>query len=134
VLKRFLKLHSFAEDSVDKGKARDTSDWFLDPENGHELDIKVIKVLDILLDYPATYIHALLAHSAAPYEGSAKSVVEALLEGTAPAPDEISGDRDEFVFTKDRRNVFDYVNLDVSRLHVGKKTQVSFFIFPSCRI
>src|ERR1700728_3181736 len=88
VLKRFLELHSFAKDSVDKGKARDTSDWFLDPENGHELDIMVTKVLDILPDYPATYIHALLTHSAAPYEGSAERVVEALLEGTAPAPDE----------------------------------------------
>ena len=126
VLKQFLEeLHAFAEGSVDKGKARDTSDWFIDPENDHELDIKVTKVLDILPDYPTTYIRALLTHSAAPYEGSAERVVEALLEGTAPAPDEISGERAEFVYTKDRRNVFDDVDLDVSRLHVGKKTQVS---------
>jgi hypothetical protein len=133
VLKRFLELHAFAEDSVDKGKARDTSDWFLDSENGHELDIKVTKVLDILPDYPAKYIRALLTHSAAPYEGSAESVVEALLEGTAPAADDISGERDEFVYTKDRRSVFDDIDLDVSRLHVRKKTQVSF-LFSLCRI
>jgi activating signal cointegrator complex subunit 2 len=121
-----------------KGKGRDMSNdnpVSLPPESISDqldLDLKVSQVLDILPDYSPTYIRALLAHTAYPFRGSVEKVVEALLEGKAPAPNEVEGqpavieeivpeDGGKFVYTRDRKNIFDSEVMDVSRVHFGKK-------------
>jgi activating signal cointegrator complex subunit 2 len=99
-----------------------------------EADGKVAQVLDILPDYSPTYIRALLTHPSYPFQGDAEKVVEALLEGTAPSPSEVEEQRsstdiaegsyqevEEFVYTKNRKNVFDDDVMDVSRVRFGKK-------------
>ncbi|EIM92125.1 uncharacterized protein STEHIDRAFT_143565 [Stereum hirsutum FP-91666 SS1] len=100
-----------------------------------DVKAKVSEVLSILPDYEPGYIKALLQRSE--YAGNSERVVEALLEGTAPPPEAIntasrpvesSGRtetpqvKDEFEFTKERRNVFDEEAMDLSKVRVGKKS------------
>ncbi|KAI0031356.1 hypothetical protein K488DRAFT_79111 [Vararia minispora EC-137] len=93
-------------------------------------DAQVSEVLGILPDYPRDYIRALLLR---PEFGTVERVVEALLEGTAPPAEQLQPTtqipQDEFEFTRDRVNVFDGEEMDLSRVHVGKKRRVD--ISPS---
>ncbi|KAI9507605.1 hypothetical protein F5148DRAFT_1203796 [Russula earlei] len=93
------------------------------------VDPRVEEVCTILPNYTPEYVEALLQR--AEY-GSVEHVVEALLEGTAPPPEAIQQQatlnaqtpqaREEFEYTRDRWNVFDGEDMDVSRLTVGKKS------------
>jgi activating signal cointegrator complex subunit 2 len=92
------------------------------------IDPRVEEVRAILPDYAPEYVEALLQR--AEY-GNVERVVEALLEGTAPPPEaleqqgtlntQMSQAREEFEYTRDRRNVFDGEDMDASRLRIGKK-------------
>jgi activating signal cointegrator complex subunit 2 len=115
------------------------------------VDPRVEDVLAILPDYEPGYVEALLQR--AEY-GSVERVVEALLEGTAPPPEAIRQQRqllqqpatskaqnaparDEFEYTRDRRNVFDGEEMDVSKLRIGKKRffiPFPFLVYPLCVI
>jgi len=98
------------------------------PSSSKIVDPRIEEVRAILPDYAPEYIEALLRH--ADY-GSVESVVGALLEGMAPSPKAIQQQAaiqsqtqqscEEFKYTKDRRNVFDGEEMDVSRLRIGKK-------------
>lgn len=101
------------------------------------LDAAVAQVLDILPEQSPEYVRYVLAHPDYPFKGDAERLVGALLEGTAPQVEESVymgggevGVRDDvreekveeqFVYTKERRNVFDEERLDLSKLRVGKK-------------
>lgn len=94
-------------------------------------------MLDILPDQSPNHIRNLLVHPR--YSGNPEAVISALLEGTAPseaelappteasiispaaAPSQEPKSEPGFVFTQNRRNVFDDEVLDVSKLRVGKK-------------
>jgi activating signal cointegrator complex subunit 2 len=105
------------------------------PSGSKVVDPRVEEVRAILPDYEPEYIEALLRR--AEYD-SVESVVGALLEGTAPPPQVIQqlaamGAQNrkplhEFKYTQDRRNVFDGEDMDISRLRIGKKKWVSFFV------
>jgi activating signal cointegrator complex subunit 2 len=105
------------------------------PSSSKVVDPRVEEVRAILPDYEPEYVEALLRR--AEYD-SVESVVGALLEGTAPPPEVIEEQdvleaqtlqlREKFKYTKDRRNVFDGEDMDVSRLRIGKKKWVSFFV------
>ncbi|KAH9981619.1 hypothetical protein BJV74DRAFT_952915 [Russula compacta] len=95
-------------------------------------DPRVQEVRAILPDYTPEYVEALLQHTE---YGSVERVVEALLEGTAPLPEALQQQQQqvtlkarvpqapkEFEYTRDRRNVFDAEEMDVSRLRMGKKS------------
>jgi activating signal cointegrator complex subunit 2 len=113
-----------------KGKARIIYQVPEDPE----LDMKVTQVLDILPEQPPEYIRDLLTHPDLPYKGNCEKLIEAILEGTAPAPETIrhsenagalqapQNSTDEFEeYVTARRNVFDDEVLDTSKIHSGKK-------------
>ena len=94
------------------------------------LETKVTKVLDVLSDHSLHYIRALLSETSYPFAGNPEKVIEALLEGTAPSEDEIASRTvrkadpitDEFSqYVKQRRNIFDGEQMDVSQLRIGKK-------------
>ncbi|KAJ7640874.1 hypothetical protein DFH06DRAFT_624421 [Mycena polygramma] len=101
-----------------KGKAKDVSAPTA-PEDP-ELDIKVTQVLDILPDHEPEYVRALLLHPS--YETPEKAV-EALLEGTAPAPEELqqSAAKADEIASYVRRNVYDDEAMDLAQVRVGKK-------------
>ncbi|KAI0935083.1 hypothetical protein AcW1_009329 [Taiwanofungus camphoratus] len=116
-----------------KGKA---SDVIPPTEEDTSLDAAVAQVLDVLPDQPPQYLRFLLSHPDYPYRGNAERLVEGLLEGTAPGVEEVeitiaSGATDggetqmvpqeEFHYTKERRNVFDGVNMELSQVRFGKK-------------
>ena len=113
------------------------------------VDPRVEDVRAILPDYEPEYVEALLQRTD---YGSVERVVEALLEGTAPSPEAIRQQRqrqqqqrqqqqaaskarntparDEFEYTRDRQNVFDGEEMDVSKLRIGKKRLfILFFLF-----
>lgn len=107
------------------------------------VDMRVEEVRAILPDYEPEYIEALLQRTG---YGSVERVVEALLEGTAPPPEAIQRQqqqqqatskaqkppaRDEFEYTRERRNVFDGEEMDVSKLRIGKKRFFVSFFFES---
>ena len=106
------------------------------------VDLRVEEVRAILPDYEPEYIEALLQRTE---YGSVERVVEALLEGTAPPPEAIQRQqqqqatskaqrypaRDEFEYTRERRNVFDGEEMDVSKLRIGKKRFFVSFFFES---
>lgn len=113
--------------STNKGKAKANA-----PASTHDpdLDSRMRQVLDIFPDYPPEYIRKLLTHPSFPFRGSAERVIEALLEGTAPDEDALgksfAEDFSAVVPAMDapieRRNVFDQEVMDLSRVHIGKKT------------
>ncbi|VDB88864.1 unnamed protein product [Peniophora sp. CBMAI 1063] len=95
-------------------------------KNASELDAQVKEVLSILPDTDEAYVRSLLSH---PDFAGVERTVGALLEGTAPPPEQLTlaassapvATQDEFEFTRDRANVFDAQEMDLSRVHVGKK-------------
>ncbi|KZT70368.1 hypothetical protein DAEQUDRAFT_668047 [Daedalea quercina L-15889] len=122
-------------DGKGKGKAAATAGERADPA----LDAAVAQVLDILPDMPAPYVRFLLANESYPYRGDAERLVGALLEGTAPDQEEVErairaaavGEaaeaapvrkvEDAFVYTRERRNVFDEEKIDMGSVRLGKK-------------
>jgi activating signal cointegrator complex subunit 2 len=107
--------------------------------------MKVTKVLDILPEHSPEYIRALLEHP--PLERDPEKVIEALLEGTAPAPEEleqsqsetasmirgtvrlqVDGEDDVEKYVRERRNVFDDQVMDAAQLRVGKKRFLITFL------
>ena len=98
------------------------------------IDPRVEEVRTILPDHAPEYIEALLQRTE---YGSVERVVEALLEGTAPPPEALqqqvpsiaqtprAREEEEFRYTRDRRNVFDAEDMDISRLRIGKKRFLS---------
>ena len=110
------------------------------PSSSKAVDSRVEEVRAILPDYAPEYVQALLRR--AEYE-SVESVVQALLEGTAPPPEAIQQQaamevptlqpRDEFKYTQDRRNVFDGEDMDASRLRIGKKRWESPLVWHASR-
>ncbi|KAF9813567.1 hypothetical protein IEO21_05499 [Rhodonia placenta] len=130
-------------DAKGKGKGKD-KDKAAPLEEDPALDAAVAQVLDILPDQPPEYLRFLLGHSDYPYKGDAERLIGALLEGTAPNPDEVEAamrraevvagvepsavreavvyDEDEFTYTRDRRNAFDDEAMDIRNVRIGKKT------------
>ncbi|KAJ7461872.1 hypothetical protein B0H11DRAFT_1735892 [Mycena galericulata] len=88
------------------------------------LDLNVTQVLDILPDHPPEYIRALLLH---PSYSTPELVVAALLEGTAPSPDELktSAVKPDSITSYVRQNVYDDDAMDLARVRIGKKDQES---------
>ena len=111
-----------------KGKGKETA--FTSTAEDPDMDAKVAQVLDILPDNEPAYIRELLGHPDFPFRGNPEKVIEALLEGTAPAPGSLhSMDAatsapqgvDEFEnYVTQRRNVFDD-NMDLSQIRKGKQ-------------
>ncbi|KAJ6595689.1 hypothetical protein DFH09DRAFT_145160 [Mycena vulgaris] len=86
-----------------------------------ELDVNVTQVLDILPDHAPEYIRALLS---LPSYSTPEQVVDALLDGTAPSPEELQSSpakADELAGYV-RRNVYEDDAMDLSHVRVGKKT------------
>lgn len=117
-----------------KGKGRATSADVTEPNPA--LDAAVAQVLDVLPDLPAPYVRFLLESESYPYRGDAERLLGALLEGTAPSQEEVDGairtagptsslaqasPQDGFVYTRERRNVFDGQKIDMTSVRVGKK-------------
>lgn len=120
-----------------KGKGRADPDSVDTPplENPpDDLDKKVTQVLDILSDTPPDYVRALLQYR---YKGDPERIIEALLEGTAPPMEDLHPPavehpprfqeltQERFVYTQERRNIFDDQDMDLSRVRLGKKRQVA---------
>jgi activating signal cointegrator complex subunit 2 len=100
-----------------------------EPAPNHDLDLQISQVMDIFPDQSPAYIQALLTNPAFPYRGNAEKVIEALLEGTAPGEDVLTkdvtmGTSAQVAFDEpiERRNIFDDEILDVTKIHVGKRT------------
>lgn len=112
-------------------------------------DAAITQVLDIFPEQDPDYLRFLLVHQDYPYKGDAERLIGALLEGTVPSVDEVHGlmesgghaaeesavarvgevdGKDEFAFTRERRNVFDEEAMDVSQLRVGKKKCVTYTV------
>ncbi|KZO95407.1 hypothetical protein CALVIDRAFT_538184 [Calocera viscosa TUFC12733] len=96
-----------------------------EPLADEELQLKITQVLDILLDENPERIRACLRHPK--FGGSVESVVAALLEGNVPPdvmfsakPQAQEKDEDAFPLLATRRNAFDDVPLDFSKLRIGK--------------
>ncbi|TFK73503.1 hypothetical protein BDN72DRAFT_834632 [Pluteus cervinus] len=119
--------------STDKGKGKAKTPASAAPVDP-DIDIKITQVLDIFGDYAPDYIRALLTHPSYPFRGNPEGVITALLEGTAPSPEELKDqwsvedpaqyefkqeDTEEAVFT--RENVFDDTPFDMSMFRTGKK-------------
>jgi activating signal cointegrator complex subunit 2 len=119
-----------------KGKARVlTTDPYI--------EIKIAQVLDILPEHPPEYIRVLLEHP--PLRRNPEKVVEALLEGTAPGPEELEKSHSELVsvdhgkddvekYVRERRNVFDNEVMDVGQLRIGKKRYSSCLLLLYTRV
>ena len=102
------------------------------------IDPRVDEVRAILPDYAPEYVEALLQRTE---YGNVERVVEALLEGTAPHPEALkqqvaskaptlqARQEDAFKYTRDRRNVFDEEDMDLSRLRIGKKRFLSHLFY-----
>ena len=128
-----------------KGKSRTTAAD--EPKSDLALDAAVMQVLDILPEQDPAYVRYVLSHSDYPYKGDAERLIEALLEEAAPVVDEAQYNAggyggaagqvvqpvqpqqvDNFEFTRERRNVFDDEKLDLSKLRIGKKQSVFFYL------
>ncbi|OJA17670.1 hypothetical protein AZE42_03005 [Rhizopogon vesiculosus] len=112
-----------------KGKAIDVRSTPT-PTPNYDLDLQISQVMDIFPDQSRAYIQALLTNPAFSYHGSAEKVIEALLEGTAPGEDLLTKDETVGVSARvafdepiERRNIFDDEILDVTKIHVGKRSQ-----------
>ncbi|KAJ7664305.1 hypothetical protein B0H17DRAFT_1091899, partial [Mycena rosella] len=106
-----------------KGKGKDVSPPTVTVVDDPELDLNITQVLDVLPEHAPEYIRALLSHAS---YSTPEQVVDALLDGTAPSPEELQSSpapvpADELVGYV-RRNVYDDEAMDVSQLRVGKKT------------
>lgn len=118
--------------SIDKGKAKAMTALESSPPRDVDLDFQVTQVLDTLPGHSPQYIRKLLTHPSYPFSGNVERVIEALLEGTAPGEDAlgdgdgVTGNLTTVLPTVDapieRRNVFDQETMDLSRIHIGKKT------------
>ena len=106
-------------DTKGKGKADSSPASIQDPD----LDLKVTQILSILPEHDPTYIRRLFS---LPNFTSAESVMEALLEGTAPPMEELeNGEQvEEYEYIKSRKNIFDDYAMDLSSIRVGKKRYV----------
>jgi activating signal cointegrator complex subunit 2 len=110
-----------------KGKAKAEP---LSTEVDPEQEVMIKQVLDILPDYSPTYIRALLEHPSFPFKANPEKVIEALLDGTAPAPEDIdTGIADDLGVTdeyrvEERQNIWDQEVMDLTKVKVGKSTYV----------
>ncbi|KAI0754393.1 hypothetical protein C8Q80DRAFT_366077 [Daedaleopsis nitida] len=103
-----------------------------------EVDLAVTQVLDLFPDQDADYVRYLLSHNDYPYRGNAERLIGALLEGTAPSRTDVQAamarhdtavvvpqaqerPAEQFVYTRERRNVFDDEIMDLSKVKIGKK-------------
>lgn len=131
---------SHSANSKGKGKATST----VVTERNPALDAAVAQVLDILPNLPKSYVRSLLENESYPYHGDAERLVGALLEGTAPSQEEVDGairaaglalsevqavPQDDFVYTRERRNVFDGEKIDMTSVRVGKKQCALSWLF-----
>lgn len=91
-----------------------------------KLEAQISQVLEVLPDADSTHIRMLLRTPDQPFTGNPERVVEALLDGSAPSLDELrlteEDQREQWVYTANRANVFDGEIMDQSLLRVGKKT------------
>ncbi|KAG6891220.1 hypothetical protein C0995_008472 [Termitomyces sp. Mi166 len=92
-----------------------------------DIDTKIVQVLEIFPDYAPNYVRALLEH--ATYGSDPENVAMALLEGSAPSPEELQSEATAVVissaddvarFVNERKNVFDDEVMEVSKLRIGK--------------
>lgn len=119
-----------------KGKRRadpDRADTPPPVNPSDDLDVKVTQVLDILSGTSPDYVRALLQHPDHPFKGSPERVIEALLDRTAPPMEDLLQPRvehpsqfqepaqEQFVYTQERRNVFDDQEMDLAHVRIGKK-------------
>jgi len=114
-----------------------TLSWAATASGSKVVDPRVDEVRAILPDYKPEYIEALLQRTE---YASVERVVEALLEGTAPPPEAIqqhvtskaqtSQAREEFEYTRDRLNIFDGEDMDLSKMRIGKKRFSSCIYLP----
>ena len=98
-----------------------------------DLDMKITQVLDILPDTSPDYVRALLQHPDYPFRGNSERVIGALLEGTAPPMEDLRRPtaghppqfqepaQKQFVYTRERRNIFDDQEMDLTHVRIGKK-------------
>lgn len=111
-----------------KGKGKAAMTTREDPD----LDLKTSEILSILPDHDPSLIRRLLARPGSTVE----SVLGALLEGVINFDDGVQDElaeneladqiaEEEFVFTKERRNVFDDEIMDLNSVRIGKKAFVS---------
>lgn len=129
----------------ERGKGKEVMST-LATEQDPALDAAVSQVLDIFPEQSPQYVRFVLSHPDYPYNGDAERLIGALLEGTAPSLGEYeaaaaragahsaagsilqemqpAGPHDTFIFTKERRNIFDEEPMDLSKIRVGKKTYV----------
>ncbi|KAF8438091.1 hypothetical protein L210DRAFT_3613025 [Boletus edulis BED1] len=115
--------------TTNKGKAKATTPEPSPPHDA-DLDMQVVQVLEIFSDHSPEYIRKLLTHPSFPFRGNAERVIEALLEGTAPGEDALGDGVAESISINvpvmdppiERRNVFDDEVMDLSHIHIGKKT------------
>jgi activating signal cointegrator complex subunit 2 len=128
--------------AVDKGKGK-AQVSATDPD----IELKIAQVVDILPEHSPGYIRALLEYP--PLGRNPEKVVEALLEGTAPGPEELEqihlkpdnvrgqddGEDDVEKYVRERRNVFDNEVVDTRQLRVGKKrySSCSYYVLLECR-
>ncbi|KDQ58600.1 hypothetical protein JAAARDRAFT_155141 [Jaapia argillacea MUCL 33604] len=120
-----------SQPSREKGKAKETASFVPTSStlsSDPDLDLKVTQVLDVLSDHDPSYIRGLLSMDLGKGKGSVEGVIEALLEGKAPPPEQVRGagtagiHREEVL---ERRNIFDQEQIDVDKVHVGKKSDES---------
>ena len=119
-----------------KGKGRADPDRVDTPppvNPSDDLDMKVAQVLDILPDTSPDYVRALLQHPDYSFKGNSERVVEALLEGTAPPMKDLhqptvehpprfqESAQEQFVYSRERRNIFDDQEMDLTYVRIGKK-------------
>ncbi|TFK49033.1 hypothetical protein OE88DRAFT_1809910 [Heliocybe sulcata] len=110
-----------ASSAMSKGKERAAPE-----ESDLDLDLKVTQVLDILSDQDPSYVRQLLKGGR-----SVETVVEGLLEGSLPPPEELLQPEpsqevdlppveDFEKYVAERRNIFDEERLDEAKVWVGK--------------
>jgi len=123
---------------TEKGKAKAPAPESTPPHDA-DLDLQVAQVLDVLPDHSPEYIRKLLTHPSFPFRGNAERVIEVLLEGIAPGEGALGDSIAEHVSISvptmdapiERRNVFDQEVMDLSRVHIGKKTYDTEILLPA---
>ncbi|PCH40809.1 hypothetical protein WOLCODRAFT_99330 [Wolfiporia cocos MD-104 SS10] len=124
--------------NIGKGKGRAQPSSIAAPEPDPALDTAVARVSDVLPDLDPGYVRFLLSYPDYPYRGDAERLLGALLEETAPSVEEVEevmrqSERaalsdvkpvektEEFVYTKERRNIWDDQPMDLQNVRIGKK-------------